>query len=34
MQDVYHENSGAFTGAISAGMVKSVGAQYVLVGHR
>ena len=32
-QDVFWEYQGAFTGQISAGMVKSVGASYVIVGH-
>ena len=33
VQDVFWEYQGAFTGQISAGMVKSVGASYVIVGH-
>jgi triosephosphate isomerase (TIM) len=32
-QDVFWEYQGAYTGQISAGMVKSVGATYCLVGH-
>jgi triosephosphate isomerase len=32
-QDVYFEASGAFTGEISAAMVKDAGADYVIVGH-
>jgi triosephosphate isomerase len=32
-QDVFWEYQGAYTGQISAGMVKSVGASYVIVGH-
>lgn len=32
-QNVHHENAGAFTGEISADMVVSAGAKYVLVGH-
>ena len=32
-QEVYPEDSGAFTGAVSAPMLKSVGVQHVLVGH-
>ncbi len=32
-QDVYFEVSGAFTGEISAAMVRDVGATYVIVGH-
>jgi len=33
VQDVFWERNGAFTGQISAPMVKSLGAQYVIVGH-
>lgn len=33
VQDVFWEYQGAFTGQISAGMVKSLGASYVIVGH-
>jgi len=33
VQDVFWEYQGAFTGQISAAMVKSLGAQYVIVGH-
>lgn len=32
-QDAYWEYQGAYTGQISAGMVKSLGAQFVIVGH-
>jgi triosephosphate isomerase len=32
-QDLYHEDEGAFTGEISARMLKSLGCAYVLVGH-
>lgn len=32
-QNVYSENDGAFTGEISASMLKSVGCEYVLIGH-
>jgi triosephosphate isomerase len=32
-QDVYWEREGAFTGEISAGMLKAAGAQYVIIGH-
>lgn len=32
-QDVYWEYQGAFTGEISAGMMKAGGAQYSIVGH-
>jgi triosephosphate isomerase len=32
-QDVYWEKSGAFTGAISAPMLKEVGCTYCIVGH-
>lgn len=32
-QDCYTEDSGAFTGAVSTGMLKDIGATYVLVGH-
>lgn len=32
-QNVHHENSGAFTGEISAEMIVSAGAKYVLIGH-
>ncbi|MFC1676824.1 triose-phosphate isomerase [Planctomycetota bacterium] len=32
-QDVYFETSGAFTGEISADMLKDVGCNYVLCGH-
>ena len=33
IQNVYHEESGAFTGEISAPMVRDLGASYVIVGH-
>ena len=33
VQDVFWEYQGAYTGQISAGMVKSVGANFVIVGH-
>ena len=32
-QNVYWEDSGAFTGEVSAPMLKHVGAQYVIIGH-
>jgi len=32
-QDLYFEKSGAFTGQISAGMLKDIGATHVLIGH-
>src|SRR5215470_7266021 len=32
-QDLYWEKEGAFTGEISAGMIKEAGAEYVIVGH-
>jgi triosephosphate isomerase len=32
-QDVYWEREGAFTGEVSAAMVKEAGAPYVIVGH-
>lgn len=32
-QNVYWEKSGAFTGEISAEMIKSTGAQYTIIGH-
>jgi len=32
-QDIYHEQKGAFTGEISASMLKGVGCVYVLCGH-
>ena len=32
-QDVYWEREGAFTGEVSAQMVKEAGAEYVIVGH-
>ena len=33
VQNFYFETSGAFTGEVSAGMVKEVGAQYAIIGH-
>src|SRR6187401_511499 len=32
-QDLYWEGEGAFTGEISASMIKEAGADYVIVGH-
>lgn len=32
-QDLFYENDGAYTGEISAGMLKSVGCEYVIIGH-
>jgi len=32
-QDLYFEESGAYTGAISAAMIRACGCRYVLVGH-
>ena len=32
-QNMHREESGAFTGEISAGMLRSVGCRYVIVGH-
>jgi triosephosphate isomerase (TIM) len=32
-QDLYWERDGAYTGAISAGMLKEAGAEYVIIGH-
>ncbi|MBU0897127.1 MAG: triose-phosphate isomerase, partial [Candidatus Omnitrophica bacterium] len=32
-QDVYWEHSGAFTGEVSALMLKDVGCEYVILGH-
>lgn len=32
-QDVYYESKGAFTGEVSAEMLKDVGAKYVIIGH-
>lgn len=32
-QNCYHEKSGAFTGEVSAAMVKETGCQYVILGH-
>lgn len=32
-QNVYHEDSGAYTGEISPQMIKSVGCEYVILGH-
>ncbi|HLM84391.1 MAG TPA: triose-phosphate isomerase [Candidatus Bathyarchaeia archaeon] len=33
VQDIFWEYQGAYTGEVSAGMVKSLGAAYALVGH-
>src|SRR5688572_18159138 len=32
-QDVYWEREGAFTGAVSAPMLKEAGAEFVIIGH-
>jgi triosephosphate isomerase len=32
-QNMYFEESGAFTGEVSAGMLKSAGCEYVILGH-
>ena len=32
-QDLYWEREGAFTGEVSAAMIKEAGAHYVIVGH-
>ena len=32
-QDVYWEDSGAFTGEVSAPMLKDIGCEYVIIGH-
>lgn len=32
-QNIYHENEGAFTGEVSAPMVKEIGCKYVIAGH-
>lgn len=32
-QNIYFENSGAYTGELSAAMIKSVGCEYTLIGH-
>jgi len=32
-QDLYWEREGAFTGAVSAAMLKEAGAEYVIIGH-
>ncbi len=32
-QDIFWENEGAYTGEISSAMLKSLGAEYVIVGH-
>lgn len=32
-QDVYWEDSGAFTGEVSAPMLKNIGCEYVIIGH-
>ena len=33
VQNIHHEQSGAFTGEISAQMIKSLNVQYVIIGH-
>ena len=32
-QDLYWEREGAFTGAVSAPMIKEAGAEFVVIGH-
>src|SRR5262245_32001934 len=32
-QDLYWEREGAFTGEVSAGMIKEAGAEFVIIGH-
>ena len=32
-QDVHYEKSGAFTGSVSANMLKSLGTKFVIIGH-
>lgn len=32
-QNIFYENDGAYTGEISASMLKSVGCEYVIIGH-
>ena len=32
-QDLHWEREGAFTGALSAGMIREAGAEYVIIGH-
>jgi len=32
-QNMYHEDSGAFTGEISPSMLKDIGCRYVIIGH-
>ena len=32
-QDMYWEKEGAYTGEVSAGMIKEAGAEYVIIGH-
>ena len=32
-QDLFYENDGAYTGEVSANMLKSVGCEYVIIGH-
>src|SRR5690606_7243952 len=32
-QNIHHELAGAYTGEVSAGQVKSTGAEYVIIGH-
>ena len=33
VQDVFTEDKGAFTGGIAISQIKSVGAEYVVIGH-
>lgn len=33
LQDVFYENEGSYTGAVSISMLQSIGATYVIVGH-
>lgn len=32
-QDLFYENDGAYTGEVSSEMIKSVGCEYVIIGH-
>lgn len=32
-QNCHHEENGAYTGEIAAGMIRSIGASYVIIGH-
>ncbi|MDI6803428.1 MAG: triose-phosphate isomerase [Bacteroidota bacterium] len=32
-QNMYHQNDGAFTGEVSARMLKAIGCEYVILGH-